>query len=413
MAGSKRKNQQLVVIVVLAAGLALISVGVFSISSKNNNAAFAIEGKNDVDMSIVSDRTSAAAPEMTWITTSRVEIEELSKQLESLQKSVSEREKMQAQELTSLQDQYDEMLIQQASKIAELEGLLAQPNASGLSGADPYAPDYSGTGTEFIQRRADGVEPRGALQNATRQNGKNGEASGSQGNLASRGFGKSFNLASLDDGANPSQKNTLKNYIPAGSYAPALVLSGADAATNVADRESPIPVLFRVTGPAVSAIKNGVAGKVDIEGCTVQGSAIGDLSSERVLVRLISMTCLQQGNEVIETAVSGYMVGAGKTGVRGHVVSREGGLVTSAAIAGALEGLSGAASGAAQATQSVGGITELATAAATATAVGGVQEAASTLSEYLVSRAEQYQPVVSMNGGSIVELVFMEGVSLK
>ena len=49
----------------------------------------------------------------------------------------------------------------------------------------------------------------------------------------------------------------------------------------------------------------------------------------------------------------------------------------------------------------------------TSAGTGGVQSAANTLSEYYINRAEQYQPVISLNGGTKVELVFMEGISLQ
>lgn len=208
--------------------------------------------------------------------------------------------------------------------------------------------------------------------------------------------------------------NRLGNYIPAGSYVPAVVLAGADAATNVVDRENPTPVLFRVTGPAITAgWTGGPAGRINIEGCTVQGSAIGDLSSERVKVRLLSLTCLKRDGDVVEQKIAGYMVGAGKAGVRGRVVSREGPLVTNAAIAGALSGLANAADMGSASGSDTTSIEDIARTAGIAAGTGGVQSAANTLSEYYINRAEQYQPVISLNGGTNVELVFMEGISLQ
>ena len=43
----------------------------------------------------------------------------------------------------------------------------------------------------------------------------------------------------------------------------------------------------------------------------------------------------------------------------------------------------------------------------------GLGQAASSLSEYYINRAEQYQPVVSLYAGTEVDVVFLEGVSLK
>ena len=43
----------------------------------------------------------------------------------------------------------------------------------------------------------------------------------------------------------------------------------------------------------------------------------------------------------------------------------------------------------------------------------GISAAATTLSDYYVQRAEQYQPIVSLYGGTKVELVFLKGVDLQ
>ena len=229
-------------------------------------------------------------------------------------------------------------------------------------------------------------------------------------------FGQSFTLAAAEE---PEQEDReirrLGNYLPSGSYAPAIVLSGADAATNVSKRDNPIPVLFRITGPAVTAaLGTRRPARVNLKGCTVQGSATGDLSSERVKVRLISLTCVNGRGEVLETKVSGYMAGSGKEGVRGHVVSREGPAVTNAMIAGALGGLGKgiSAAGNASISQENASVDQILRGAGMGTLAGGAENAATTLADYYVKRAEQYQPIVSLYGGTKVELVFLEGVEL-
>jgi conjugal transfer pilus assembly protein TraB len=143
---------------------------------------------------------------------------------------------------------------------------------------------------------------------------------------------------------------------------------------------------------------------------------MGDLSSERVYVRLTSMTCIGKGDQVIETQVAGLVAGSGKAGVRGNVVSREGNLVSNAAIAGALGGFADALSSAAsistanEGAETLGGVMG---AAGAGMAGGAGTNAAQTLADYYIKRAEQYQPVVSLYAGTEVEVVFMEGVSLK
>lgn len=426
-----RKQQQYAALAiggVVVAGLFVTVFGVLGPKNVTDNP-FA-DVPQAIDTTIVADKTSAAAPEMSWVTTSRQKIEDLEKLVDDMKKSAEAEKESNAKFLETMRAEYDEMLVQQADKIAALQSGVPAGGPVGPNGAQGPElsgfPDYSATGSEFIEGRTKGganggaqIRPTapGGSQKEQRQNALDAAAvqDGAGVNGSSVGFGQSFSLTAVTAEDGKIARNRLKDYIPAGSYAPAVVLSGADAATNVSDRENPIPVLFRITGPAVTAARgSGKGARVNITGCTVQGSAIGDLSSERVKVRLISMTCINGRGEVLETEVSGYMVGSGKAGVRGQVVSREGKLVSNAMIAGALQGLAGAAQSstgntAGSANTNVD-VAEIAKNAAAAAGASGVQTAATTLSEYYINRAEQYQPVISLNGGTDVELVFLEGV---
>jgi len=221
-----------------------------------------------------------------------------------------------------------------------------------------------------------------------------------------------FNLSEREGGS-----KDLSHYIPAGAYAPAEVISGVDAAVGVNAQADPRPVLFRITGPAVTAALGSTRQTADIEGCTVTGAAFGDLSSEKIYVRLQTMTCSRRHGQVFETDVQGYMAGAGKAGVRGIVVSREGALVAQSFISGAVSGIGGAAAEAMQpqvidtgvgVTTGQQQITDILKGG-----VGqGLDNAGSKVADYFVKRAEQYQPVVVMQAGTRVELVFIAGVEL-
>ena len=135
--------------------------------------------------------------------------------------------------------------------------------------------------------------------------------------------------------------------------------------------------------------------------------------------RLRTLTCAgPEPGSVIETEVAGFIAGSGKTGVRGPVVSREGALVQKAFLAGLV---SGAGQGAAQAFQpqavATGG------GAATVANTGlmdigraglgaGAASAGSKVADYLIRRAEQYQPVIQLRSGTRVSVVFLEGARL-
>ncbi|MCY4480027.1 MAG: hypothetical protein OXB97_09025, partial [Rhodospirillales bacterium] len=136
-------------------------------------------------------------------------------------------------------------------------------------------------------------------------------------------------------------------WLPAGSHAEAIVLAGVDASAGVSSQGDPRPVLLRIVGPGWTAADDGTALAVDIDGCTVTGAAHGDLSSEKVYARLRTLTCAgDEPGTVVETKVAGFVAGAGKTGVRGPVVSREGALVEKAFLAGLVSGVGEGVSGA-------------------------------------------------------------------
>jgi len=211
----------------------------------------------------------------------------------------------------------------------------------------------------------------------------------------------------------------LSTYVPAGSYAEAVVLAGADASAGVASQGDPRPVLLRLTGPAYGAAVAGSATESDVEGCTVTGAAYGDLSSEKVYVRLQTMACSGDApGTVIETAVSGFVAGGGQAGVRGPVVSREGALVQRAFLSGVFSGVGQGVNQAfrPQAVLAGGGTATFENTDLDDIGRAGLGAGAGTageqVSDYLIRRAEQYQPVIQLQAGTAVTVVFLEGAWL-
>ena len=207
-------------------------------------------------------------------------------------------------------------------------------------------------------------------------------------------------------------------WLPAGAHAQAVVLAGVDASAGVSSQGDPRPVLMRITGPAWTAAEDGAAMQVDVDGCTVTGAAHGDLSSEKVYVRFRTMTCAGPApGTVIETDVAGFVAGSGKTGVRGPVVSREGALVEKAFLAGVVSGLGQGVSQAFQ-PQAVATGTGAAVANTGLGDIGraglgaGAGTAGQKVADYMIRRAEQYQPVIQLQAGTRVTLVFLEGARI-
>lgn len=210
------------------------------------------------------------------------------------------------------------------------------------------------------------------------------------------------------------------DYLPPNSYAPARVIVGVDASAGVASQTDPLPVVLRITGPARSVLQNGRVLTTRLQGCVINGAARGDLSSEKVYVKLARMTCDQPGGRVAVSEVKGFISFAGKSGVRGRVVSREGNLVTQALLAGIVGGFGRGFSANANSvfggarTNPDGSKAKLSAGDILGGGLGqGAADAADTVSKYLIERAEQYQPVVEMPTGIDVEVVFLDGVYVR
>ena len=210
------------------------------------------------------------------------------------------------------------------------------------------------------------------------------------------------------------------DFLPPNSYATARVIVGVDASAGVASQTDPLPVVLRITGPARSVLQNGKVLTTRIQGCVVNGAARGDLSSEKVYVKLARMTCDQPGGRVAVSEVKGFISFAGKSGVRGRVVSREGNLVSQALLAGIVGGFGRGFS--ANSNSVFSGVTANGGGSRSKLSAGdivggglgqGAADAADTFSKYLIERAEQYQPVVEMPTGIDVEIVFLDGVYVR
>ncbi|MGB3470897.1 MAG: TrbI/VirB10 family protein [Erythrobacter sp.] len=225
--------------------------------------------------------------------------------------------------------------------------------------------------------------------------------------------GQSGNATRLTTSATTSYTDS-PNYLPPNSIAKARVIVGVDASAGVNSQTDPLPVVLRITGPARSVYRDGKLLTTKIEGCLVNGAARGDLSSEKVYVKLQRMTCPQANGRYAISDVKGFISFGGKTGVRGRVVSREGGLATQAFFAGLVSGVGNAFQGA-NAIPRIAQEPVLPSASDVGIQAlgGGAASAGNTLSQYLIERAEQYQPVIEMPTGIDVEIVFLEGVFIQ
>lgn len=217
---------------------------------------------------------------------------------------------------------------------------------------------------------------------------------------------------SMSSGKKLGEKSTLENTLPAGAFAKAILLGGVDASTSVSSSSDPRPVLLRVTDHGTLPRKF----KSDLKDCHILASSYGDLSSERVYMRLEKLTCTERlTGEISETQVAGYVVGEdGRTGIRGIVTDKAGPLVRNSLVGGFFSGMGQFFS--AQQQKTVFPVTLPGQIPALAPqqmlmsgASQGVSNAFEKYSEFFIKRAEQLQPVLQVAAGREVDIVFTQG----
>lgn len=202
-----------------------------------------------------------------------------------------------------------------------------------------------------------------------------------------------------------TQKCTPKNCVLPGTFARAVLLGAADANASVNGQSNTTPILFRILGRGV--LPNGFHSH--LKGCFVVGEVFGDISSERGEVKLAQISCVING-KTISKSINGTAYFMGKEGIRGRAIMRNGPLLWNAGVAGMLSGLAQGVQQAQQ-TQSISPLGTTTTIPGSrigmSMGAGGVQSAANTLANYYIKRADQYHPVIELNAGTIVNLVFL------
>lgn len=203
-------------------------------------------------------------------------------------------------------------------------------------------------------------------------------------------------------------------YIPGNSYAKGKLILGVDAGVGMTAEANPRKALLRITGEVFSA---GNLRTDKLVGCTAQCRAVGDISSEKVYCQLVTLTCEKKAGWSIEIPVKAEVSSQAKVGIRGEVISREGDMVLKSFLSGVVGGLGSGISQYSQPHMSLAnGVFSTDSDKAKDISVrglgSGIAVSSDKLSDYFIKRAEQYQPVISINEGVDVEVLFQEGFSL-
>lgn len=133
----------------------------------------------------------------------------------------------------------------------------------------------------------------------------------------------------------------LKDALPAGSIISGKILNGLYVETSVKAASNPQPVVILLTNNGILPQDNVSS----VKQCHVIGEATGNLSTERVNIRLVTLSCVMKNKKIVETSISGFITGEdGSQGVRGNVIMRNSKLIKSTLAAGFISGVSKALS---------------------------------------------------------------------
>jgi len=205
----------------------------------------------------------------------------------------------------------------------------------------------------------------------------------------------------------------IDTHIPANIVVKAILESSVDAPCGVYSSAEPKMVLLRLLDDA--HLPHALRSK--IKRAMISGSAYGEISTERLIIRLERMTLFSEDGSFIETEVAGYVSGEdGKSGIRGVVIDRSAKLVASSAFSGFFSGVS-------QYIQSTNNAQNIAQATEglpsnvrwdilRSSGLQGGSSGLEKISEYYIKRAEQIQPVIAVSAGRIVDVIFTHGCSL-
>ena len=214
-----------------------------------------------------------------------------------------------------------------------------------------------------------------------------------------------------DIAKNRTREKKADDLLITGSFARARLLNGVEAPTGGQANGNPVPMLLEIKDPAFLPNRY----RSDIKRCMVTANATGDLSSERVLVRLDRMSCITNSRGAIDVRVTGYVTGEdGKTGLKARVGTRSGQAIANALLVGTLSGLGEAVSLAAQdsTTNFAGTVTNSVNNPWRAGLGDGMKDAMDRVADYYLKLADKIFPVLEVDAGRDVDIVITQSSSI-
>jgi len=216
------------------------------------------------------------------------------------------------------------------------------------------------------------------------------------------------------DASNAPQQDEVV-YLPVGSNFEGVLMNGMDAPTSGSSKQNPVPALIRLDTDAILPNRH----RFDVRECFTIVSGFGVLSTERAQLQTITISCVKESGEVIESKMEGYVVGEdGKVGLRGRLVTKQGQLLAKSFAAGFFSGIGQALSplSVPQLNTSPGSTAQyqapnLSQVATSATAQG-LQRTARDISKFYLDMASEMFPIIEIDAMRRVTVILTKGVEL-
>jgi len=288
---------------------------------------------------------------------------------------------------------------QQANETAPATSVEATPAVANQLLPPPPTPRRFDSTTRRAPNASTGAGP-GILVVDLTANPNTGDSKGADGN------------ANKGAGTGKPATHHVRDFLPAGSFAKAVMLSGLDAPTGGLAKTNPQPVLLRLLDHGT--LPNRFRSRV--RECFVTAAGFGDLASERAYLRLEKLSCVLRDGTALEVALKGFVTGEdGKAGLRGRVVSKQGQLIARALVAGVASGIGNgvAQSFTSLSTSALGNVQNIDPGNIAQFGVAnGFSSALDRIAQWYLERANEVYPVLEVDAGRVVEVVLNEGLEL-
>jgi hypothetical protein len=205
---------------------------------------------------------------------------------------------------------------------------------------------------------------------------------------------------------NPPAEMTVK--VPAGSYLKAKLLTGVEASES-----RPVPVLLQADFFFVGPNKS----KIDLSGCFIIAKSQGNLSIERVEMQANKISCVSKSGRMFEKELNGFMADGKDSsfGITGLVNSKQSRVASMAFLSSIVQGIGSAIQQAQTSTQTnaLGGSSSIVTGdQAKHMAAGGVNNAASLVTNWYLQHAQNLLPTINIGSGQDVWIVLQDTIDL-